>query len=439
MSVNNKAANRHRHGALYRARGGAKLLLNKRRDNSAAAIAAGEPATVVLGTDLGRITGIALNDDATMAYIQDNEKGELRDVYGEVIKRDITVEATLHEAMNPRLRQYLAGNRDVNLQGVNGYRMQQDEIEFIGTRPAFVAYESNMYDGALPAPSNLAATPSTSGGTIAASTDHRFEVRAIYIADGEDIDAFEGDISDVSNEEIVTTTGATSSVALTWDMDQYAQGFQIIYNNPTDVVADRIIAIIPAGTFAATITTIAELTGAPAVGTEPASHVRVASADATTIYDVDDDYEFRVVDGSVVRVAAGAIPDNATCQIRYPVSTAAYATQQMGRGGGRTDLFAELDIVHVGGDGSGRAAGEVTRLYNAFIRIPNYQTAYPEEDFAGSPVVIKALAMQTFEASGSFGVHSSFGQQFTDGAATDEDILDDPGTFPDPGAGAFAG
>lgn len=100
---------------------------------------------------------------------------------------------------------------------------------------------STGYSGALTAPATVTATPSTTGGTLAALTTYHVWVAAVS---GFGTTA-------ATDSGAVTTTGSTSSIAVSWTPVAGATGYQIFFGSSAGAAAAFFVAA--QGAFAGTV------------------------------------------------------------------------------------------------------------------------------------------------------------------------------------------
>lgn len=128
--------------------------------------------------------------------------------------------------------------------------------------PGTLEYISNLDLGfTLAAPSGLAVTGSTTGGTLAAGA--HFYVITATDSNGE---------TTRSNEASVSTTGSTSSAALTWNSVDGATGYKI-YRGTTTTNENVLVTTIGSGTT----TTYTDTGGAGTSASPPSTNTAEAS------------------------------------------------------------------------------------------------------------------------------------------------------------------
>lgn len=152
----------------------------------------------------------------------------------------------------------------------------------------------------ITAPTGLAAVGSTTGGTLAANT-YYYKVTSTN-AGGE---------TTASNEVSVTTTGSTSSVALTWDADSVFTGSKI-YRGTAPGSENVLIA-----TLNTTAQTYTDIGGTTTSATPPGSNTAQAESQTATT--------------ATVFVSAGTAGNTytLTCQIQTEYGRVAQWTQNV--------------------------------------------------------------------------------------------------------------
>ena len=116
----------------------------------------------------------------------------------------------------------------------------------------------------LPAPTGLTAVASTTGGTLAAGT-YFYKVTTTN----------SGGETTAANEISVTTTGSTSSVALTWDADSAGTGSKIYRGTTTN--GENVYQAL-----SGTAQTFTDIGGATTAGTVPGSNTAQSVSNTPT-------------------------------------------------------------------------------------------------------------------------------------------------------------
>lgn len=384
----------------YNPRGGVELVVHRIR--TIVAVDDSEHPRGYVDHRLGRLRNVQSASEQTMLYADDNNDGAVVHVGGEITARMERFTAELMEPLDPSNQQWFLGNSPLLRRNSQRYTMKEYALRLHGTEPQRIAIATGIVTGQFPTlAGTVTGTPSASGGTLAATTDWIVSIYKGFLKDGEQSHGpteydWHGNYSNAKASSAVTTTGATSKITVTFPSDGDCDFYLVTLASATLTLTERVVAVGgTAGEAGDTVTIVVtdsdEMTEAPTMAAQPATHITVQSLDGQDEYDAGVDYIFNAYDGSLARIAGGDIADNQEVVLRCPHLLAPSVSIKLGKDEAFNLEAIGVSLYHVGDDeGRDEVTGLIKRLYNVNLRT-NWEMAFSEEDWGSVSITIEGI------------------------------------------------